>query len=130
MNRTALDKRMRELSIYSDFYYRKELGALAQVIQDGEQLNCILTGVHEGNRKMLAITDQRVIILFAGALSAKNVTVMRRSAVKEYRFEKKFPFSNVRFCTDSGTEFVFTNTQRSLKELFEWAMRRPLPAAD
>ena len=35
MNRTALDKRMRELSIYSDFYYRKELGALAQVIQDG-----------------------------------------------------------------------------------------------
>ena len=120
---------MRELSIYSDFYYRKELGALAQVIQDGEQLNCILTGVHEGNRKMLAITDQRVIILFAGALSAKNVTVMRRGAVKAYRFEKKFPFSNVRFCTDSGTEFVFTNTQRSLKELFEWAMQRPLPDA-
>ena len=120
---------MRELSIYSDFYYRKELNALAQVIQDGEQLNCILTGVHEGNRKMLAITDQRVIILFAGALSAKNVTVMRRSAVKEYRFEKKFPFSNVSFCTDSGTEFVFTNTQRSLKELFEWAMQRPLPDA-
>ena len=72
MNRTALDKRMRELSIYSDFYYRKELGALAQVIQDGEQLNCILTGVHEGNRKMLAITDQRVIILFAGALAREK----------------------------------------------------------
>ena len=31
--------------------------------------------------------------------------------------------------TDSGTEFVFTNTQRSLKELFEWAMQRPLPDA-
>ena len=129
MNRKALDKRMRELSIYSDFYYRKELGALAQVIQDGEQLNCILTGVHEGNRKMLAITDQRVIILFAGALAAKNVTVMRRSVISEYRFEKKLPFSNVSLRTDSGTEFVFTNTQRSLKELFEWAMQRPLPDA-
>ena len=93
---------MRELSIYSDF---------------------------EGNRKMLAITDQRVIILFAGALAAKNVTVMRRSAISEYRFEKKLPFSNVSLRTDSGTEFVFTNTQRSLKELFEWAMQRPLPDA-
>ena len=129
MNRTALDKRMRELSIYSDFYYRKEIGALAQVIQDGEQLNCILTGVHEGNRKMLAITDQRVIMLFAGDLSAKAVTVMRRGAVTEYRFEKKFPFSNVSFRTDGGTEFRFTNTQGSLKELFEWAMARPLPDA-
>ncbi len=129
MNRNALDKRMRELSIYSDFYYRKELNALAQIIQDGEQLNCILTGVHEGNRKMLAVTDQRMIILFAGALAAKSVIVMRRSSVSEYRFEKKFPFSSVSFSTEGGTEFRFSNTQGSLKELFEWAMQRPLPDA-
>ena len=130
MNRKALDKRMQELSIYSDFYYRKELNALAQVLQEGEQLNCILTGVHEGNRKMLAVTDRRLLVLFAGALAAKSVTVIRRDAVKEYRFDKKLLFSSVCIRTDSGTEFVFTNTQGSLKELFEWAMRRPHPAAD
>ena len=119
MNRKALDKRMQELSIYSDFYYRKELNALAQVLQEGEQLNCILTGVHEGNRKMLAVTDRRLLVLFAGALAAKSVTVIRRDAVKEYRFDKKLLFSSVCIRTDSGTEFVFTNTQGSLKELFE-----------
>ena len=57
MDRRALDKRMRELSIYSDFYYRKELGALVRVIEEGEQLNCILTGVTEANRTMLAVTS-------------------------------------------------------------------------
>ena len=47
MNRKALDRRLQELSIYSEFYHRKELNALAQVIGEGETLNCILTGVNE-----------------------------------------------------------------------------------
>ena len=127
MDRKALDKRLRELSIYNDFYYRKELGALVRVIEEGEQLNCVLTGVNEANRKMLAVTDRRLIIIFTGALAAKAVTVIRRSAVREYRFDKKLLFSKLSFSTDSGAEFEFANTQGSLKELFEWAMRQPLP---
>lgn len=128
MDRKALEKRLQELSIYNEFYHRKELSALAQVIGGNETLNCILTGVNEGNRKMLAITDRRLIIIFAGALASKAVTVIQRTAVKEYRFEKKFPFSRVGFLVNSGDEYVFTNTQGSLKELFEWAMQRPLPS--
>ena len=129
MNRKALDRRLQELSIYSDFYHRKDLNALAQVIGDNEVLNCILTGVHDGNRKMLAITDRRLMIIFAGALSPKDFIVIQRSAVKEYRFDKKFLFSKAGFRT-SSEEFVFENTQGSLKELFEWAMQRPLPSSD
>ena len=129
MNRKTLEKRLQELSIYSDFFYRKELKVLEQLIGEDEQLNCILTGVHEGNRKMLAVTDRRLLVVFAGALADKAVTVIQRSAVKEYRFEKKILFSRLSFCTNSGAEFEFSNTQGSLKELFEWAMRQPLPAA-
>ena len=127
MDRKRLDKRLQELSIYSNFYYRKELNALAQVIAEDERLNCVLTGVHEANRKMLAVTDRRLIIIFAGALAAKAVTVIQRSAVSEYRFDKKFLFSKLSFRTNNGADFEFANTQGSLKELFEWAMRQPLP---
>ena len=127
MDRRALDKRLRELSIYSDFYYRKELNALVRVLEEGEQLNCVLTGVNEANRKMLAVTDRRLIIIFAGALAAKAVTVVQRSAVRDYRFDKKFLFSKLSFSTNNGAEFEFANTQGSLKDLFEWAMRQPLP---
>ena len=130
MNRNDLDRRLRELSIYSDFYYRKELKALVQLIGDGEQLNCVLTGVHEGNRKMLAVTDRRLIIIFAAALSAGDIKVIRREAVSEYRFERKLLFSKLSFSTSSGASFEFTNTQGSLKALFEWAMQQPLPEMD
>ena len=125
MDRHSLDKRLQELSIYSDFYYRKELKLLAQLLEDGEVLNCILTGVHDGNRKMLAVTDSRLLIVFSAPLGSGEVKVIRRDAVGEALFRKKLLSSSVSF-TAGGEKFVFTNTQGRLKELFDWAMEQPL----
>lgn len=124
MTRAELDKRLRELGIYSDYYHRKELKALMQLIEAPEQLNCILTGVNEANRKMLAVTDRRVIIVFAGALAAGDVKVIRRDAIADWSFDKKMLFSSVTLTTHEGAVFTFTNTQGGMKELFDWAMEK------
>ncbi len=129
MQRNDLDNRLRELGIYSDFYYRKELKALMQMLGEYERLNCLLTGVHEGNRKMVAVTDRRIIVLFT-ALGGGDVKIIRRESVKTYRFDKKFLFSTLTVETNGGATFTFTNTQGKLKDLFTWAMNQPLPAAE
>ena len=129
MIRGDLDDRLRELGIYSDFYYRKELKALAQVLGDYEKLNCVLTGVHEGNRKLVAVTDRRILILFT-PFGGGDMKVIRRESVKEWRFEKKFLFATLTIETNGGAALTFTNTQGKLQDLFRWAMEQPLPAAD
>ncbi len=129
MTRNDLDNRLRELGIYSDFYYRKELKALLGMLGEYEQLNCLLTGVHEGNRKMVAVTDRRILILFT-SLGGGDVKIVRRESVKDWHFEKKFLFSTLTLETNGGTTFVFTNTQGKLKDLFDWAMSEPLPNAE
>ena len=129
MQRNDLDNRLRELGIYSDFYYRKELKALCGMLGEYERLNCLLTGVHEGNRKMVAVTDRRIIVLFT-ALGGGDVKIIRRESVKTYRFDKKFLFSTLTIETNGGATFVFTNTQGKLKDLFDWAMKEPLPSAE
>ena len=129
MQRNDLDNRLRELGIYSDFYYRKEIKPLAQMLGEYERLNCLLTGVHEGNRKLVAVTDRRILVLFT-ALGGGDVKIIRRESVKEWRFEKKFLFSNLTLETKGGATFTFTNTQGKLKDLFDWAMSQPLPAAE
>ena len=129
MIRGDLDDRLRELGIYSDFYYRKELKALAQVLGEYERLNCLLTGVHEGNRKLVAVTDRRIIILFT-PFGGGDMKVIRRDSVKDWRFDKKFLFSTLTLETNGGASFTFTNTQGKLKDLFAWAMEQPVPATD
>ena len=129
MQRNDLNSRLQELGIYSDFYYRKELKALMQMLGEYERLNCLLTGVHEGNRKMLAVTDRRILILFT-PFGGGDMKVIRRESVKDWRFEKKWLFSNLTIETKGGASFTFTNTQGKLKDLFTWAMEQPLPAAN
>ena len=129
MQRNDLDNRLRELGIYSDFYYRKELKALTQVLGEYERLNCLLTGVHEGNRKLVAVTDRRILILFT-ALGGGDMKVIRRESVKEWRFDKKLLFYTLTIETNGGASFTFTNTQGKLKDLFSWAMNEPIPAAE
>ena len=129
MQRSDLDNRLRELGIYSDFYYRKEIKPLAQMLGEYERLNCLLTGVHEGNRKMVAVTDRRIVILFT-ALGGGDVKIIRRESIKDWRFEKKLLFSSLTIETNGGATFVFTNTQGKLKDLFDWAMKEPLPSAE
>ena len=129
MIRNDLDNRLQELGIYSDFYYRKELKPLAQMLGEYERLNCLLTGVHEGNRKMVAVTDRRIIVLFT-ALGGGDVKIIRRESVKEYRFDKKWLFSTLTIETNGGATFVFTNTQGKLRDLFDQAMKEPIPAAE
>ena len=124
-----LENRLRELGIYSDFYYRKELKALCGMLGEYERLNCLLTGVHEGNRKMLAVTDRRILILFT-PFGGGDMKVIRRESVKDWRFEKKLLFSTLTIETNGGASFTFTNTQGKLKDLFTWAMEQPLPAAN
>ena len=129
MQRNDLDNRLRELGIYSDFYYRKELKALMQMLGEYERLNCLLTGVHEGNRKMVAVTDRRIIVLFT-ALGGGDVKIIRRESVKDWRFEKKWLFSSLIIETKGGASFTFTNTQGKLRDLFDQAMKEPIPAAE
>ena len=129
MQRNDLDNRLRELGIYSDFYYRKELKALMQMLGEYERLNCLLTGVHEGNRKMVAVTDRRIIVLFT-ALGGGDVKIIRRESVKDWRFEKKLLFSSLVIETNGGASFTFTNTQGKLRDLFARAMSEPIPATE
>ena len=127
MIRNDLDNRLRELGIYSDFYYRKELKALCEVLGEYERLNCLLTGVHEGNRTLVAVTDRRILILFT-PFGGGDMKVIRRESVKDWRFEKKFLFSTLTIETKVGALLTFTNTQGKLKDLFRWAMEQPIPA--
>lgn len=129
MTRSELDNRLRELGIYSDFYYRKELKPLLQMLGEYEKLNCVLTGVHEANRKLVAVTDRRIIVLFT-AFGGGDVKIIRRESVKDWRFEKKLLFSSLVIETNGGASFTFTNTQGKLKDLFSWAMSQPIPQAD
>lgn len=126
MNRKTLDRRLQELGIYRSYYYKKELKPLAELMEEDEVLNCLFTGVHEANRKLVAITDRRVIIIFAAVVASGEVVSFPRCYVKNAYYENKLFFPKATISTDDA-QYVFTGVQSGQKALFDWAMDRPLP---
>jgi len=125
MDRKYLDDRLRELGIYSEYYHRLELKSLASLLPYDEKLNCILTGFWEGSRRMVAVTDSRIIIIGSGVMVQTQMTVIKRRAVRSWKFTRKFLLSKAEIVTDEKT-FVFSQTQGAREKLFNWAMEQPV----
>ena len=129
MSKKDIESRLHELGIYSNYYYRIELKALSHILNVDETLNSVVTGVFDGRRRMIAVTDYRIIIVASGAISAGEVTVIRRDAVKSWKFNKKILLSSIEIETSEKT-FVFKQTQAGQKNLFTWAMNQPMKVFD
>ena len=125
MDKKYLEDRLRELGIYSDYYHRLELKSLASLLPYDEVVNCILTGFWQGSRRLVAVTDSRIVVIAAGPLVQTQLTVIKRSAVRSWKFSRKFILSSVEIVTDDGT-FTFSQTQAGREKLFNWAMEQPI----
>jgi len=118
MDKKSLENRLQQLGIYDEFWNRIELKSLAQLLDSNETLQCLFTGVHEGNRKMVAITDRNVIILTSGLISDGNAVVLKKDAVTDHRYDNGLIFAKAGFSFgDKHWEFV--NCQKRMKEMFE-----------
>lgn len=129
MDKKDIESRLKELGIYSDYYYKLELKVLAKVLNFDEVLNSVITGVLDGRRRMIAVTDFRLIVVAAGAISAADVLVIRRDAIKSWKFNRKFLLSSVEIETE-GKSFLFKQTQAGQQKLFTWAMNQPIRKFD
>ena len=120
-----MDDRLRELGIYSEYYHRLELKPLAAYLPYDETINCVLTGYWEGNRRLVAVTDSRIVIIATGPMVPTQVNVIKRTAVTSWKFNKKFLLSNVQIEAE-GKTYVFAQTQGARQKLFNWAMEQPV----
>lgn len=129
MKKNDINERLSELGIYSDYYYRREIKPLSQLINCDEALNCVFTGVSEGYRKLVAITDFRIIIIGTPTLGSPDIKYIRRSGLKSFVFNKRFLTSSVVFET-ADSRFEFKQVQRARYKLFNWAMNEPIKEFD
>ena len=124
-----VDTRLKELGIYSEYYYRLELKSLKKLINIEETLNCVLTGILDGCRRMIAVTDYRILIISASALASGEVITIDRKAVKSWKFTKKFLLSTIEIETNERNFFV-KMTQAAREKLFNDAMQMEIKQFD
>ena len=125
MDKKDIISRLQELYIYDLYGFKSELKPLAMILFIDEKINCVATAVFEGKRRLICVTDYRVIIIATPIVGSTETTVIKRKAITDYRANKKIYNSNFSIVT-KDKEYFFKNTQRRIIDLFLWSMEQPI----
>lgn len=125
MDKKDIISRLQELYIYDLYGFKTELKPLAMILLLDEQINCVATAVFEGKRRLICVTDYRVIIIATPIVGSTETTIIKRKAITDYKANKKIYNSNFTIAT-KGKEYFFKNSQRRIIDLFLWAMEQPI----
>jgi hypothetical protein len=66
--KTAIDAQMRKLQYFDQFFTRKEINHLPDVIREGEVLRALISGLYNGTTWLIVATNQRVLFLDKGMI--------------------------------------------------------------
>jgi len=95
------------------FFTRKELNHLPQILADGEQVLAFTSGYMAGNTWLLALTDQRIIFLDKGMLFGLKQTTIDLDKISAITGETGLLFGKIRI-DDGGPgrviDMVWKNT--------------------
>jgi hypothetical protein len=120
-------ERMQELYIYDLYAFRSELKPLSAVLYPYETINCILVGLHNRKRKLLAVTYYRIITISASFGSPAEITQINREHIKNPQYTKRWFISSISFETEKGESYTFSMVSRRVLDLFVWAVNQPAP---
>ncbi|MGD1823215.1 MAG: hypothetical protein ACPKM0_10705 [Pleomorphochaeta sp.] len=125
MEKKDIVERLQELYIYDLYGFKRELKPLAMILLIDETINCMATAIIEGKRRLVCVTNFRVIILFTPLVGIPENTIILRKAIVDYSANKKFYNSSFSFSTKDLT-FECRNTQKRIIDLFLWSMEQPI----
>lgn len=125
MEKKDIISRLQELYIYDLYGFKTELKPLAMILNIDETINCVATAIFEGKRRLICITDYRVIILMTPMIGSTESTIIKRKAITDYSATKKFYNSYFSLSTKDKT-YLFRNTQKRIIDLYLWALEQPI----
>ncbi|MFA6689513.1 MAG: PH domain-containing protein [Sphaerochaetaceae bacterium] len=125
-----ITQRMKELYVYELYGLRRELKPLSRVLYNDETINCFATGVSDGLRRMLVVTDSRVIIVGNHLGSPSDIDIIPRKDIVFHGTTKKLFASSIEFTTTNGAHYLLTAVSRRVLDLFDWALDQPIRQFD
>jgi hypothetical protein len=68
VDQKSVDAQIKALGEFHEYFTRKEIGYLPQVLNGGENIRALTSGFHQGTTWLITVTDHRILFLDKGML--------------------------------------------------------------
>ncbi len=114
-----LKARLSELGVEREYGYRRELRLLPEILKPDEELRAVTSGLHDGQRRLVVLTQRRLLVLQKPAVGKPNLLYVPREEVTAAEARRGLLFGVLTIHT-SDRAFVFHNVaKKSLPPFLE-----------
>lgn len=99
------------------FFTKKELNHLPEVLMDNEQVLAFSSGIMDGNTWLITLTDQRIIFLDKGMIFGLKQTVINLDSIKSVSGETGIFFGKI-IITEGTTNYKIDNVWKKTVKNF------------
>ena len=114
-----LKARLSELGLEREYGYRRELKLLPDILEPDEELRAVTSGVHDGLRRLVVLTQRRLLMLQKPPAGTPNLLYVPREEVLAVEAKRGLFFATLCLHTRARL-FVFHNVlKKSLPPFLE-----------
>ncbi|TVR68369.1 MAG: hypothetical protein EA427_10680 [Spirochaetaceae bacterium] len=115
--------RLRVLGLENEFGYRREIKRLPECLERDETLIAITSGIREGARWYILLTEHRLLLLSKPTMADPRLVGIKREEIRHTEHRKGFFLASLRIDTIGGS-YTFTNVLKKSLPSFLSALRK------
>lgn len=101
-----IDRQLSSIRQFDEFFTRKEISYLPEIIREGETIQAVISGMYDGNTWLIVATDQRLLFLDKGLLYGLKQIEMPLSEIQTIQHKTGIVFGELLITTAGGAKKI------------------------
>ena len=102
----VIDEQIKKLGDFDQWFTKKEIKYLPQVIDEGEEIKAMTSGLHEGTTWLIVVTNRRILFLDKGFFYGLKQMEMPLNQITSVSYKTGLMFGTLEVNTAGGTKRI------------------------
>jgi len=117
VDKSVIDEQIKNLGEFDQWFTKKEMKYLPEVIDEGEEIKAMTSGVHEGNTWLVVVATRRVLFLDKGMIYGLKQTEMPLAQITSVSHATGLMFGEIEIDTAGGKKKIETISKKDVTKV-------------
>ncbi len=117
VDKAIIDKQIEKLGDFDQWFTKKEIKYLPQVIDEGEEIKAMTSGFHNNNTWLVVVTTRRIIFLDKGMIYGLKQMEMPLTQITSVSYKTGLMFGAIEIDTAGGKKTIDTIDKKDVTKV-------------
>ncbi|RKY81898.1 hypothetical protein DRP98_09690 [candidate division KSB1 bacterium] len=117
VDKSVIDEQIKKLGEFDQWFTKKEIKYLPEVIDEGEEIRAMTSGYYEGNTWLVVVTTRRVLFLDKGMIYGLKQMEMPLAQITSISYKTGLMFGEIEVDTAGSKKKIDTISKKDVPKV-------------